>query len=351
METMLAAYLPGTSAVDLRRVPVPRPGIGQVLLRVRASGICGSDIHYIYHRHRGLGDSPTPHYRGVVAGHEPCGAIVELGAGCRHFRVGDRVVVYHISGCGFCEHCRRGFPISCTDPTVAAYGWQRDGGHAEFLVAEEKDLVHLPDALSFEDGCFVSCGVGTAYEGILRGNVSGSDVVLVVGLGPVGLAMAMLAKGRGAKFVVGVDAQSERVAVARSLGLVRHGFAAGADALAAVNEATRGGATVSYDCSGHPQGRLLALQGTRTWGRCVYIGETGTVQFDVSEDLMHRQRTLIGSWVTSLHHMEQCCADLADWNMHPHTIITDRFPLDRAADAYALAAAGRGGKVVILPHD
>ncbi len=347
---MLAAYLPGNSAVELREIAMPRPGIGQVLLRVRASGICGSDIHYIYHRHRGLGDSPVPHYRGVVAGHEPCGEIVELGAGCRHFRAGDRVVVYHISGCSFCEHCRRGYQINCIDPTAAAYGWQRDGGHAQFLLADEKDLVRLPDALSFADGCFISCGVGTAYEGILRGNVSGSDTVLVVGLGPVGLAMAMLAKGRGAKFVVGVDTQAERVKVAAGLGLVRHGFVAGAGTLEAVTDATRGGATVAFDCSGSPRGRLLALQATRTWGRCVYIGETGTVQFDVSEDLMHRQRTLIGSWVTSLHHMDQCCADLADWDLHPHSIITDRFPLDGAGSAYRLAAEGRGGKVIIEPN-
>ena len=77
-----------------------------------------------------------------------------------------------------------GFQISCDDPLRAAYGWQRDGGHAPYLVADERDLVHLPDSLSFRDGCFISCGVGTAYEAVLRGNVSGSDAVLVVGLGP-----------------------------------------------------------------------------------------------------------------------------------------------------------------------
>lgn len=345
MDRMTAAFLPGNSSVELREVPVPRPGIGQALIKMRASGICGSDIHYIYHRH--VGDDPRSRYQGVVAGHEPSGEVVGLGQACRHFRVGDRVAVYHISGCGFCRNCRKGFQIGCTDPMRAAYGWQRDGGHAPYLVAEERDLVHLPDTLSFRDGCFISCGVGTAYEGVLRANVSGSDSVLVVGLGPVGMAALMLARGRGARLNIGVDMQSDRIETAKRLGLIDHGFVPGVDTLAAINDLTSGGAAVTLDCSGSPSGRLLALQGAATWGRCVYIGETGDVQFNVSDDLMHRQRTLYGSWVTSLYNMDRCCDDLAAWGLHPHDIITDSFPLDRASEAYALMAAGRSGKVVI----
>ncbi|HBI9954062.1 TPA: alcohol dehydrogenase catalytic domain-containing protein, partial [Escherichia coli] len=220
MKTMLAAYLPGNSTVDLREVAVPTPGINQVLIKMKSSGICGSDVHYIYHQHRATAAAPDkPLYQGFINGHEPCGQIVAMGQGCRHFKEGDRVLVYHISGCGFCPNCRRGFPISCTGKGKAAYGWQRDGGHAEYLLAEEKDLILLPDALSYEDGAFISCGVGTAYEGILRGEVSGSDNVLVVGLGPVGMMAMMLAKGRGAKRIIGVDMLPERLAMAKQLGV------------------------------------------------------------------------------------------------------------------------------------
>lgn len=345
MPRMLAAYLPGNSTVELREIERPAPSIGQVLLKMKASGICGSDIHYIYHKH--LGDDPRTAYQGVVAGHEPAGEVVELGAGCRHFKPGDRVAVYHISGCGFCRNCRKGFQISCTDPARAAYGWQRDGGHAEYLVADERDLVHLPDSLSYRDGCFISCGVGTAYEAVLRGNVSGGDAIVVVGLGPVGMAALMLAKGRGARLAIGVDTQADRVETARGLGLVDHGLVAGAETLGEIEALTRGGAGVTIDCSGNPRGRLLALQATRTWGRCVYIGETGPVQFDVSDDLLHRQRTIYGSWVTSVHNMDQCCEDLDAWGLHPHDIITDAFALDEAAAAYRLMAGGKSGKVII----
>ena len=332
----------------LREVPVPEPGIGQVLLKVKASGVCGSDIHFIYHGHKGSKADGTA-YMDVVCGHEPAGQVVGLGPGCRHFKEGDRVAVYHISGCGFCRSCRKGYQISCTDPSRAAYGWQRDGGSAEYLVAEERDLIALPQPLTYRDGCFISCGVGTAYEGVLRADISGSDSVLVVGLGPVGMAAAMLAKGRGAQIVIGVDVQATRVEEAKALGLVDHGFISGEGTLAEIKELTRGGAGKTIDCSGHPAGRLLALQACREWGRTVYLGETGNVTFNVSDDLLHKQRTLFGSWVTSLHNMDQCCDDLVAWNIHPDRIVTDVFPLARAAEAYALMATGKCGKVVIEP--
>ena len=230
----------------------------------------------------------------------------------------------------------------------AAYGWQRDGGHAEYLLAEEKDLILLPDALSYEDGAFISCGVGTAYEGILRGEVSGSDNVLVVGLGPVGMMAMMLAKGRGAKRIIGVDMLPERLAMAKQLGVMDHGYLATTEGLPQIiAELTHGGADVALDCSGNAAGRLLALQSTADWGRVVYIGETGKVEFEVSADLMHHQRRIIGSWVTSLFHMEKCAHDLTDWKLWPRNAITHRFSLEQAGDAYALMASGKCGKVVI----
>ena len=99
---------------------------------MKASTICGSDIRCIYHEHLGKGPEG---YQGVIAGHEPCGQIVKTGPGCRRFGAGDRVIVYHISGCGVCNDCRRGYMISCTSEKYRrAYGWQRDGGMADFLL-------------------------------------------------------------------------------------------------------------------------------------------------------------------------------------------------------------------------
>ena len=104
MVTMSGVVLPGDSTVKHVQVDVPEPGHGQVLLRMKASSICGSDIRAIYREH--LGSGPEA-YRGVIAGHEPCGQVAAVGPGCRRLSVGDRVVVYHIAGCGVCEECRR----------------------------------------------------------------------------------------------------------------------------------------------------------------------------------------------------------------------------------------------------
>ena len=136
---MTGAFLPGNSTVELRELSVATPGHGEVLLRIKASTICGSDIRCIYRQHLGKGPEG---YQGGVAGHEPCGQIVATGEGCRRFQTGDRVIVYHISGCGVCNDCRRGYMISCTSPKYrGAYGWQRDGGMADYMIAEEKDLI------------------------------------------------------------------------------------------------------------------------------------------------------------------------------------------------------------------
>ena len=193
--TMTGAVLPGNRTVKLEQFAVPEPGHGQVLIQTKASTICGS-IRAIYREHVGKGPEG---YQGVIAGHEPSGQIVAEGPGLKRFKAGDRVIVYHISGCGMCNDCRRGYMISCTSSHRAAYGWQRDGGMAPYILAEEKDLVLLPDGLSYLDGAQVACGFGTVYEGLEKIGISGNDAVLVVGLGPVGLAALMLAKAMGAR--------------------------------------------------------------------------------------------------------------------------------------------------------
>ncbi len=342
---MRGVVLPGNSTVEEVVREVPEPGHGQVLLAMKASSICGSDIRAIYREHLGRGPEA---YQGVIAGHEPCGQVVAVGPGCRRLAEGDRVVVYHIYGCGNCEECRSGYLIGCTDPSRAAYGWQRDGGHAEFLLAEETTCLPLPDSLSFVDGALVSCGFGTAYEALLRLRVSGLDSLLVTGLGPVGLAAAMLGRAMGAGPVVGTDVSAERRKLALDLGLVDHALPAGDDAEAALLDLSGGrGFRTTLDCSGNPTARHLALASTATWGRCAFVGEGGTVGFDVSPLMIHKQVSLYGSWVTSVGHMGDLLVHLDRWSLHPETIVTDTFPLDEAAAAYRLADAGTSGKVVI----
>ena len=333
-DTMTGALLPGNSTVELRTFDVPEPGHGQVLLRMRASTICGSDIRAIYREHLGVGAEA---YQGVIAGHEPSGEVVAAGPGTFRLTPGDRVVVYHICGCGQCDECRHGYEIGCHQPQRAAYGWQRDGGHADYLLAEERSCLRLPDELSFLDGACVACGFGTAYEALLRADVSGNDRLLVTGLGPVGLAVAMLGRAMGASTVVGTDPSAERRQLATQLGVVD-----------STELAAGSGFEVTIDASGSAAGRLTALSSTVDWGRCVFVGEGGSVEFDVSPLLIHKQIALHGSWVTSLRHMEDLLERLVRWNLRPSAVVTHQFPLADAAEAYRVADAGASGKVAIV---
>jgi threonine dehydrogenase-like Zn-dependent dehydrogenase len=343
---MKAAFLPGNSTVEMREVPVPRPGHGEVLLAVKASTICGSDIRAIYHEHLGKGPEG---YQGVIAGHEPAGLIVEAGPGCRRFKVGDRVIVYHISGCGVCNDCRRGYMISCTSTTYRrAYGWQRNGGMAEYLLAEEKDLISLPNTLTYLDGAQVACGFGTVYEALQKVGIDGNHAVLIAGLGPVGLAAGALCRKLGAEKIIGIDISPERRDYALNLGLCDTVLAAGTSNAYEVRELTGGhGVERAIDCSGNAEARAAAIRATRKWGRMVMVGEGGTVSFDPSPDIIHDQKTIYGSWVTSTWLMEELVERLVRWNLHPQDIVTHRFTLDQASEAYRLMASGRCGKVAV----
>jgi len=292
MAAMQGVILPGNSTVEFREVPVPEPGHGQVLLKMKASSICGSDIRAIYREHLGKGPEA---YQNVIAGHEPCGQVAKVGPGCKRLREGDRVVVYHISGCGVC---------------------------------------------------------GTCYEALSRVGLSGEDRLLVTGLGPVGLAAAMLGRAMGATVVVGAEIADGRLKLAEQLGLFDHVLDAADSALERIMELTVGtGCETSIDCSGAAAGRHLALSGTRDWGRCVFVGEGGNLDFAVSELLIHKQITLYGSWVTSLKHMEDLLERLDRWGLHPEKTVTHRFGLTDAADAYRIADEGQGGKVCIVFED
>lgn len=344
MATMTGVTLPGNRRVDMKEYEVPEPAHGEVLVRMKASSLCGSDLRAIY-RPTNQGSGPEA-YRGVIAGHEPSGVIERVGPGVSHFKPGDRVIIYHIAGCGLCRECRAGWMISCSSPDRAAYGWQRNGGHAPFLLADQHTLVSLPDELTYLDGAMVACGMGTSYAACLRANVSGRDRVLISGMGPVGLGTAMLARAMGAE-VVGLEVSPERRALSERLGLgpVLDMTDSTRDRLL---EMTGGsGFEVAIDCSGAAPARHLCLELAREWGRVVFVGEGGTVEFEPSPLLIHKQLTLHGSWVCSLPQMEDLVELLVRWNLHPEVMVTHRFTINQAHEAYETFDSGRTGKVAI----
>jgi threonine dehydrogenase-like Zn-dependent dehydrogenase len=171
----------------------------------------------------------------------------------------------------------------------------------------------------------------------------------VTGLGPVGLAVGLLARALGAWAIVGLDVVPERAALARELGAVDAVVPPGDDAAAALRDVgAADGADVAVDCSGSAGGREAALAGTRRWGRVVLVGEGGRLEVDASPALIHRQLTVHGSWVTSVGRMEELTRLLVHWDLHPERVVTDRFRLEDADAAYRLADGGLSGKVAVV---
>ena len=232
----------GDRNVGLLAFPDPEPGIGEVVLQMKASGICGTDL--MLHR-RPADATQAP----VIGGHEPCGIVAALGPGVDPARIkpGDRVMVHHYFGCAACEYCRSGWAQLCRSAPLKVYGNNVNGGHAPYLVVPAATLIALPDELSFEAGAAISCGSGTAYAALRRLNVSGHDTVAIFGQGPVGLAATQFAKALGAR-VIALDISPRRLVRAAEFGADVAIDPSASDAVAAIMDATGGrGADVIYD--------------------------------------------------------------------------------------------------------
>jgi threonine dehydrogenase-like Zn-dependent dehydrogenase len=176
--------------------------------------------------------------------------------------------------------------------------------------------------------------------------------VLITGLGPVGLAAAALCRKMGAQTIIGIDVVAERLRLAESVSLCDFVLNSGSNNVIQVRDLTHGfGVERALDCSANAAARATAIRATRKWGKVAFVGEGGTVEFNPSPDIIHDQKTLYGSWVTTTWLMEELVERLVRWNLHPADIITHRFALEDAAEAYALMASGKCGKVAVCSDE
>ncbi|HEV8674540.1 MAG TPA: zinc-binding dehydrogenase [Methylomirabilota bacterium] len=342
----------GDRELELREFADPTPGPGEVVLAMKASGMCGSDLH-AYRASRqgnvaaslGLGGGAGP----VIAGHEPCGVVAERGPGVPEAAapIGRRVMNHHYKGCGHCRHCRTGWSQLCRSGVVV-YGVTGHGGHAHFMKVPASTLVPLPDELSFEEGAAISCGTGTAYGALRRLDLSGRDTLAVFGQGPVGLSATLLGVAMGAR-VIAVDIVAERRRLAREFGADAVIDPREADPAAALRELTRGeGVDAALDCTGSPEARVAAVRSARTWGRVCFVGEGNTVTLDVSPDLLRKQLTLLASWTFSTVGQEECARFVVDRRVPLRRLLTHHFALPQAAEAYKLFDTQTTGKGVFV---
>ncbi|RMB60226.1 zinc-binding dehydrogenase [Tessaracoccus antarcticus] len=336
----------GNSKAEIRDFEVPAPGPTEVLIRIRASGLCGSDFH-TYDTEEGL---RGPDGAFIAAGHEPAGEVEEVGELVTGFSPGDRVSAHHLLGCGYCRSCLMGYPVSCSSSARAAYGGHRNGGHAEYLLAESRSLIHLPDNVSFIDGAMVACGFSTAFSACRKATITAGDFVLVAGLGPVGLSVAMIASSLGA-IVMGVDIDRARAEKSREFGIVHTvSSSAEADAVEEVNHFTGGHRVdVAIDCTGSDAARHLCLEAAAVWGRVVFIGfGGGDLSVNVAELFIMKQLTVKGSWVSSMAESSEAVRLISRLNLHPDRMVTATYGLREGVAAYKAFKKGAPGKLAIV---
>ena len=387
----------GGGRIEVREVPDPRPGPGEAVVALRNAGICGSDLHTAHNSWAEIGERQN-----LVIGHEASGVVAEVGAGVSPALVGTRVSVYHYRGCGLCRHCLAGEIVFCAGKR--GYGWHVHGADADYLLTDARNCCPLPDELTHLDGSFLACAAGTAYAALRKLEaVPGAPPCAVVGLGPVGLAAALLARAMGWQ-VIGLDRVAERRAYAEAQGITTVAPPAGGSiggggqgasarrvesvgdsltepvrgvagdvggqevptgrvegAAGPLTEAVRaatGGADPGrvFDASGSAGGLAAALEVVGRGGRVVTVGRgmwplRFAPQVNVA-DLIRKQAQVMGSWVLPIHYYYDLVELMVATGTSFAPLDAGRFPIADAARAFAEAEAPNTlGKVSLVWPD
>ena len=330
----------------MREVAEPTPGPGEVLIGIKACGICGTDIH-VWH-------DKFPYWPPVILGHEFSGEIVEVGAGTTLFKVGDRVVGEpHTQACGHCYLCRTGNIQIC--PLKRSPGWGIDGALTKYLNMPERLLNHIPDSMGYYLAALVEPTANVVHDVVERARVDAGDFVVALGPGPIGLLAALTARAAGARNVVIVGAPADeeiRLKKARALGFENVINLAQANPVEVVLELTGGlGADLVVECSGAPPAIASTVELIRKKGRISVIGLTGKdsisfpwdkAAFKVCE-IIFNLSTSYTSWDRTIHLIASRRAACGE-------VITSRLPLREWKTGFDWAEAQRELKVLITPE-
>jgi L-iditol 2-dehydrogenase len=347
--TMLAAVYRGVNDVRLETVPVPRIGAGELLVRVHTCGICGTDLKKI-----ATGSHSAPR----VFGHETSGVVAAVGAGVADFKPGDRVVVFHHMPCGQCYYCHHKTFAQCETykKVGCTAGFEPSGGgFAEYVRVMDwivrRGTVRIPDGVSFEQACFVE-PVNTCMKGIDRLRLQHGETVLVIGQGPIGILLSVLAKRAGAT-VITSDLYPQRLTISKSYGLENNIDGSRADATKVVREQTEGrGADAAILAVGGDALIRNAMDAVRPGGRVLLFAQTVHSEATIDPaSICVDEKTLLGSYSASVELQEDSVRFVMNREMDLKHLISHRFSLASSVEALNLAAHPQPDsmKIVIQP--
>jgi L-iditol 2-dehydrogenase len=347
--TMLAAVYRGVNDVRLESVPVPHIGPGEILVRVHTCGVCGTDLKKI-----ATGSHSAPR----IFGHETSGMIAAVGEKVSRWSPGDRVIVFHHIPCRECYYCRHQTFAQCETykKVGCTAGFEpAGGGFAEYVRVMdwivERGTVRIPDNISFEQACFVE-PVNTCMKGIQALRLSPAETVLVIGQGPIGIILGVLAKRAGAR-VTTSDLYPQRLKIGESFGLDRKVDASKASVAEQVRDFTEGRGADAVILAVGGNGLIRgAMDAARPGGRILLFAQTqhGEAIIDPAAVCVE-EKSLVGSYSASVDLQEESVAFVMNREMDFERLISHRFPLLEAARALDLAAHPQptSMKIVIQP--
>ena len=364
MKTRAAVFRGAGRPLEVREIELAEPRAGEVLVRMVAVGICGTDLHQI----KGEWQRPTP----MVLGHEGAGVVEEVGAGVTGLAPGDRVVLSWAPSCGACADCRRGRPAACVplhraigngtlvDGTTGmsldgetVFRGTATGAMSEHLVVAERVAMPVGSELPLEQAALLGCAALTGVGAVLFAARQKPDAVtLVVGAGGVGQCVVQGARLAAARTVVAVDPLADRRD--RALGLGATQGTTPDELKETMSELAPDGADYTYDAVGAPETTALALRWTRSGGTCVVVGLPATgARLDLDPAEFNRREkwltgTMYGSEDPSVA-LPVLLEHVAAGRLDVVSMVGPQFPLERINDAFETALAGEPGRVLVKP--
>jgi len=334
--TMKAAVYRGVKDVRVETVPVPKIGPRELLVRVHTCGICGTDLKKI-----ATGSHSAPR----IFGHETAGVVAAIGAGVADFKPGDRVVVFHHIPCGDCFYCRHKTFAQCETykKVGCTAGFEPSGGgFAEYVRVMDwivrQGTVRIADGVSFEQACFLE-PVNTCMKAIQNLRLSPGETVLVIGQGPIGILLSVLAKRAGAS-VITSDLYSQRLTISERFGLHNRIDASRTETVKAVREQTEGrGADAAILAVGGNGLIRTAMDAVRPGGRVLLFAQTLRSEATIDPAAVCvDEKTLLGSYSASIDLQEESVGFVMNREADLQTLISHRFPLSQSVEALKVAA-------------
>ncbi len=349
---MLAAVLFGPGDLRVVEIEQPKPGPGEVLIRVEASAICGSDL--------AIASRPWdshPPFGSYVPGHEFSGTVVQVGETVDEFTVGDRVALHVHKGCGRCANCMRGLYTACLnygriDKGHRAYGITANGGFAQYATVHVSNLYKLPERVSFEDACVVTNAACGLYGLETTGSPITGETVVVIGPGPIGLMVVQLCRAYAARMVILSGTRPDRLRLGSDLGADRTVNVRESALVPEVERITNGEwADLGIDCSGTPEGVRDAIAVVKRGGKVLLLGNSKEPATIDAGKIVSQNLTVYGARGEGARAAGRALELMAQGRISGARLITHRFPLRDIGEALQTFAERKGGaiKVVLEP--